>query len=81
MKTLSTHVNTMKARFFGLFLAALAMLATATPASATTQTEIDDLVTEVTGYATAIGGALVAVALLFVGYRIGAKYIKKAGSI
>lgn len=80
MKSISKTYNATRNWFFLFALALFASLNTVAKADDVTDA-ITDTTTLVTGYVTAIGGALITIAVLWIGFRVGAKYVKKLGGL
>lgn len=77
--------NTMKkytSKLQAFFLTLAMMLFAATSAKADAVSDaITATQTQVTGYVNSIGAALVAVAVLWIGFKVGAKYVRKLGGL
>lgn len=78
MNKISIRIN----RYLMAALVAFVALMASTSARAD---DVSDAITAtetlVTGYVTSIGGALIAVAVLWIGFRVGAKYVRKLGGL
>lgn len=78
MKTISLRINRY---LLTAIMAFVALMATTSARADDVSDAITDTTTLVTGYVSSIGAALIAVAILWIGFKVGAKYVKKLGGL